>query len=290
MTTEPSNQDSAATVILSADSQLLRPRQFLRTAGRSLRASLGVARHLLARDLKARYRQTLLGYFWLVAPSLAVTGIWLILNSSKIINTGDTGLPYPIFLLLGTVLWQAFVDAINSPLQQISMSTSLITKVNFPIESVILSGFGMVILNAIIRLILVLPVLAFYDIQPSRSVVLVPIGLAALVVAGFAIGLALVPLGALYQDIPQGLTVALSFLFLITPVVYESPPVGAAKVLAVANPISILLGTTRGWFTGAPAGPTGLWFVYAIAASLILGLSWLFLRLAVPHLVDRIGT
>ena len=84
-----------------------------------LRASRELAWRLLVRNISAQYRQTLLGYVWAFLPPIVTTLVWVFLNAQKIFDVGETGVPYPVYVLTGTILWQVFVDAMNSPLRQV---------------------------------------------------------------------------------------------------------------------------------------------------------------------------
>jgi lipopolysaccharide transport system permease protein len=271
------------------DSQLRHPRQFLRETARGLRGARAVAGRLLIRDLRSRYRQSLLGYVWLFAPTIGATIVWIFLNASNIVNTGDTRVPYPIYVLVGNALWQTFVDGLNSPVNQLSSAANLLNKMNFPAESLLVAGFGNVMLNAAIRLLLVVPVLIWYGISPGWTILAMPIGLTLLATLAFAIGLVLAPIGALYRDVPQGMLLLTSFWFLVTPVAYAIPTSGVGKALAVVNPVVPLLNVTRDWITGGAFMPSTSWFVASACGCVLFAVGWLFFRLSVPHLVDRIG-
>jgi lipopolysaccharide transport system permease protein len=138
------------------------------------------------------------------------------------------------------------------------------------------------------RLLLVIPVFALSGVRPSWSIALFPIGLLSLMMMGFAAGLILAPFGALYRDVVSSVTIALSFLFLITPVAYAVTP-DQVPGWARLNPITPVLGTARAWLTGGSAAPVDGWYLAVGFGAATFVLGWLLLRLAVPHLVDRIS-
>jgi lipopolysaccharide transport system permease protein len=282
---DPSNE-----IRYTPDSQLRRPRQFFRATTRGLRASWAVAGRLLVRDLRSTYRQSLLGYVWIFGPALATTGVWVLLNSSKIVNGGPTRVPYPIFVFAGSLLWQGFVDGISSPIQQLTAASTVLNKVNFPTESLLLAGMGKVLLNGFIRLILVVPVFIFYGINPGWGVILAPIGLVTMAALGFAIGLVIAPIGALYQDVPQGISVVTTFWFFITPIAFNLPTSGAGHEIGSINPVTYSIDAARDWLTGGPTVPGVGWFIVTALSAILLIIGWIFFRLSVPHLVDRIST
>jgi ABC-type polysaccharide/polyol phosphate export permease len=80
--------------------------------GSDLLASRELAWRLLVRNISAHYRQSLLGYAWAFVPPLFTTLIWVFLSSQNILDIGNNGMPYPLFVLTGTILWQNFVEAL----------------------------------------------------------------------------------------------------------------------------------------------------------------------------------
>jgi lipopolysaccharide transport system permease protein len=289
-TQPPSGQAPEQTSEFRSAAQLRHPRQFLRTGSRSLRASLPLARRLFARDIRARYRLSALGFAWIILPALAQTGIWLFLNASNILNSGETDIPLPVFILVGTLLWQTFVDAMFAPGNQLMGATGMLSHVSFPPESLMLAGLADAAVNSIVRLTIAVPVLIWYKVTPGWSVLLAPFGLASLLLLGFAIGLAVAPFGMLYQDLTRLLTIGTGFWLLVTPVAFQIPETGPGRILTLVNPVSPPLSTTRDWLTGGGAIP-GWSMVAVVAVSLVLTLcGWVLFRLSVPHLIDRIGT
>ncbi|MBT8054682.1 MAG: ABC transporter permease, partial [Gammaproteobacteria bacterium] len=123
--------------VYSPDSELLSFGKLLRSMWSDLLASRELAWRLLVRNISAQYRQSLLGYAWAFLPPLFTTAIWVFLQSQKVFNVADTGMPYPVFVLTGTVLWQTFVEALNAPLKMINQSRAMLSKINFPREALI---------------------------------------------------------------------------------------------------------------------------------------------------------
>ncbi len=64
------------------------------------------------------------------------------LKQEQILQTGETNVAYPVYVLIGTLLWQGFVDVLGSPLQKLTASRPLLTKLNFPWEAIVLAGLG----------------------------------------------------------------------------------------------------------------------------------------------------
>ena len=274
--------------VYSSESRLRSPGRFLRETFTDLRASREVAWHLFARNLRSQYRQSFLGYLWIVLPPVATMLLWVYLNWTKTLAIGATALPYPVFVLTGTMLWQVFVDALYCPLNQLGASRALITKVRLPHEAILLSGLGVLLFNFLVRLVILLAALLAFHCPLTWGLLLAPFGLLVLVLLGLTIGLLLAPLGLLYQDISMSLTVIMGFAFFVTPIVYPVPTKWPASLLATLNPVTPALETTRNWIALGPVWPADGFFAVAAGTLVFFILAWLIYRLATPHLVARL--
>lgn len=267
----------------SAQSELRHPLRFLSAAVRDLRHCPGIAWQLFRRNLQARYRRSWLSYLWLVLPSIGGTMLWVYLQSRRVVDVGETATPYPVYVLSGTVLWQVFVDALNAPLQQLTAGRQMITRSRVPHEALILAGLFEVGLNAAVRLALLAGAMALFGVGVTPRVFLAPLGLAALVLFGLAVGMFAAPLGMLYDDVQRAMLLITGFWFFLTPVVYPTGDLGLLRF----NPVTPLLDTTRGWLT---SGRVHDGFAVVTAVTLLaLFFAWLLERLARPHVVARLG-
>lgn len=279
--------DSLPEVVYSSESQLRQPRQFVRQMLTDLLAARELAWRLLVRNIQGQYRQPLLGYFWILLPALATTLLWIFLNQSQILDVGETDIPYPVYVLVGTLLWQGFIDALNSPLQQILASEGLLTKINFPKEAIIMAGLGEVLFNSVIRLLLLLIVFIWFQTAVPATILLAPIGILALLALGATLGLLLVPGGMLYPDIQRGVNIITPLWFFMTPVVYSPPTTWPAVLIAKLNPVSPLLVTTRELLTTGTLSQTGYFLLIVCLMPVLFIASWVLYRLAMPHLIVR---
>jgi lipopolysaccharide transport system permease protein len=252
-------------------------------AGREL------AWRLFVRDVSAQHRQSLLGYLWLLVPPLITMSIWVLLRSQGIIGIGETEIPYPVYVLTGLVIWEAFKGALNSPSTMIDQSSSLLPKVNFPREALLIAGLGHVGLGLAVRLLLLVLVFLWFRMPVSATVLLAPLGLIAVISLGYGIGLLLVPAGMLFRDVGRALTAGIGLWFFLTPVVYPAPTGRTALYINRLNPVSpLLIGTREMLTTGSVTRPADFALAGAVAVLLFV-LGWVLFRLATPHLVARLG-
>ena len=283
------NNPALKETVYTPDSHLRKPGLLVREMLADLIASRGLAWRLFVRNISAQYRQGMLGYLWAFLPPLFTMSVWVFLNSQKIINVDDPGMPYPVFVLTGTVLWQTFADAINSPLKMVNESKGMLAKINFPREALILAGVGEVLFNFAIRLLLLVAIFIWFQTPVPATIPLVLPGILALIVLGLMFGVLLAPLGVLYSDVGRGLSILTGFWFFLTPVIYPMPKSGVAAVLAQLNPVTPVLITVREWLTlGSASQLTGFWIVSGFSILFLL-FGWLLYRIAMPHLIERIS-
>ncbi len=276
-------------VVYTPDSPLRHPGRLLRSMFKDLLASRELSWRLFLRDFRAQYRQSLLGYAWVFIPPLASALPFAFLNSQGIVKVGATPIPYAAFAMVGTVIWQVFVDALNSPLKTITVARAMLTRINFPKEAILLAGLANVGLSLLIRLLLLAAIFAVYGIVPPATIVLFPLGLVGLALFGLMLGVLITPLGLLYKDVQQGLPVITMFLMLLTPVVYPTPKSGFAGWFAALNPLTPLVNTTRDWLTVGAAPQAVAFFVTSAIAAVLLLVFWTAYRVTLPHLIARMG-
>ena len=279
---------SSCVTVYSPASVLRDPRRFFGEALSDLRRCWEPATHLFLKNLRSQHRQSFLGYAWLLLPPLASALVWTGLNYSGILSVGETKVPYPLFVLVGTMFWFAFVDALKCPLLDLKSSRDILGKVRMPHEAVILAGIGTVFFNFLVRALLVAAAFVYFGRIPGWTVLLTPVALISVVCLGLAIGLWLSPIGLLYDDINRTLDVVLGFGFLITPVVYPVPKTWPVSMISELNPLVPLLLTGRRWIQGYDLPPApGFLSVTALACCALLT-AWIFYRVAKPHLVSRL--
>jgi lipopolysaccharide transport system permease protein len=281
------NDVQTPTRVYTPGSPIRHPILLVGAMAAGLRESRALAWRLAVRDISAQYRQTILGYVWAVAPPLANTLVWVLLSGSQIVTINTGAIPYPIFALTGTIFWQLFFDSLSAPLKQLGANRSMLNRVNFPTEALLLSGVIQVLFSFAIKAALLFAGILIYGVSLSWTAVAVVIPTFGLLVIGMAIGMFLAPLGLLYKDIDQALPVILGPLMLFTPVVYTQATSGFLARIMSVNPLTPLLNLVRELLYGGSG--SYLASALVICGSLVAaGASWTAYRLAMPVLVERI--
>jgi homopolymeric O-antigen transport system permease protein len=271
------------------ESQLRHPLLFLRQMWSDLKASRGLAWRLMIRDISAMYRQTALGYFWAVFPPLVTSLVFILLKGSAVMDVAASEVPYPVYVFTGMIFWQLFVDALNAPLKVATESKAILSKINFPRESFILSGIGQVLFSFSIKVVLLAAVLILYQVPVRWTMVFLPVPLLGLLLLGTMIGILLMPVGLLFKDVQSALLIATSALVFITPVGYSPDISGLMGTLIRLNPVTPALMTAKELiFEGFPINLNPFLVVFGFTL-LLLFIGWVIYRLAIPIIIERIG-
>jgi len=273
----------------TSESAIRSPRKMLKEMFADLLTSRRLALQLTIRDIKAQYRQSYLGILWAFLLPLANTIVWIFLQGTGIINVGKTDIPYPVYVLTGTLLWSVFMESTQAPLIQITASKNILSKINFPIEAIILSSIYQTTFNAIIKVFLILVALLIIGVYPTWTILFLPIAIVSLILAGTTLGLFLTPVGMLYSDIGKAIPLLMQFFMFVTPVVFPIPDSGLAATLLTYNPVTPIIMTARHWLTGqAPDFINGFIIVNLVLLFLLL-LVWIMFRIAKPIFAERMG-
>lgn len=287
----PTSPPSTEIRVYTPDSGLRSPRELVAGMWRDTfsHQSRDLAWRMFVREISSQYRQTLLGYTWIVLPPLVLSIVWIFLNSQKVVEIPDSGIPYPLYAFAGNLLWQAFLLAMQSPIRTVQKEKMLLTKLNFSREALLLAAFGVAMFSGLIQLILLVPVLLFYEIPLGMTFLLAPLGIFLLVLLGFTIGVVLTPIGLLYTDIGRAIPIVGRFWFFITPIVYPIPDTYPASLLNALNPVTPILVNARNWITGQEMVFHGPFFTILAAMLLLLLAGLVVYRLAMPHIVERMS-
>jgi len=177
---------------------------------------------LTLRDLKVRYRQTLLGLAWAMVPPIAlmlVFTFWF----GRVAKLYSEGKPYALLVLSGFVIWLYFLNAVTFSSNSLVSNSALITKVYFPRLFAPLAPVLSALFDLALALIVLFVTMAVYGIYPAphRAWVALPVILLAAATA-LAVGMWLSALNAKYRDVRYGVPFLLQLWMFATPVFYSA--------------------------------------------------------------------
>lgn len=252
-----------------------------------LKNSTGLAKRLFIRDRKAEYRQSFLGILWALFTPLMNSAVWIFLSTSGAIVLSDTGLPYPVYVLIGTLMWAVFTEAVNMPLIQTNNSKALLTKVNFEKESIILAGTYNILFNLIFKFIVIAILLIIFQVTISWHILLIIPLIFLMISFGVSFGLIITPIGMLYKDIAKVVPLVLNLLMYVTPVVYKETKIKALENILQYNPLAPIITNIRNFLTGGYVENISFVLITSLATFILLFIGWMIYRISIPIIVER---
>ena len=173
------------------------------------------------RDIKVRYKQTVLGLTWALVQPLAIA-LTLSLFLGRLAKMPSEELPYPIFAYSGMVVWQLFANALTGSSNSLITNEPLITKVYFPRLIIPLSAVLASLLDFVISLFVLVTFLIYFRILPRAAVATMPLLIFLTVLIALGIGLWLAALNVKYRDVRYTVGFLVQLWFLATPIAYPA--------------------------------------------------------------------
>jgi lipopolysaccharide transport system permease protein len=265
--------------------------RILKAIGKEFPVAHALGFRLAERNIRARYRQSVLGIIWALIPPLATAGIWIFLNQHKIVTFDYTGGNYALFVITGTMLWSVFSIAVTMPIQSIQANAPILVKVNFPREALMITAFYEIVFAAIISLVIIVASILLFQIPVTGYTLLFIPAVFILIVLGMCVGTFLLPFAILYKDIQFALPALLQIAMYATPVVYTTTELSGALKIFALNPVSPVLMSARDWLLGLQS-PSGLLTVVCIGliSIVVLVAGFILQRIAMQILIERMGT
>ncbi len=239
------------------------------------------------RELKLRYKQTVLGVAWVLLQPLLGMLLFSALFA-RAVDVPSDGVRYPLFAYVGLAVWAALSGGVARAGEILTEDPNLVTKVYFPR---VLAPAGAILtsgLDILIALVLVGPLMAIYGVAPPLEIFLLPLCVLALLAVAFAIGVWLSALQVLYRDIRYATTFGLQAWLFAAPVLYPSSLIsGDLRFLYFLNPAAGMLDGFRACILGTPLYWPGV--AVSAGATVVLALTGLaYFKRVERSFADRI--
>lgn len=199
------------------------------------------------RDVKVRYKQTVLGAAWVILQPLA-TMVVFSLFLGRVAAEASSDIPYPLFVLAGLVPWTFFSNAISSAGQSVVGNQNLVTKVYFPRLFIPMGAVGAGAVDFAISFGLILVAMLAFGVVPGWGVLLVPLLALSLLVSALGVGTLLSALTVAYRDFRYVVPFMVQFWMFATPSIYLQDDSGIGplgRALLPLNPANGLIANFR---------------------------------------------
>ena len=222
------------------------------------------------RDIKVRYKQTLIGASWAILQPFMTMVVFSIFFG-KLAGVPSDGLPYPVFSFCGLLPWQLFAFALTQSSNSLVQNSHLLTKVYFPRLIIPLSSVIVGLVDFVIAFVVLLGIMLYYGIIPGWALITLPLfGLLA-IAAALSVGLWLAALNVKYRDVQYVIPFLAQFWLFVTPVAYSSSLVPSKwQTVYAINPMVGVVEGFRWALLGKSAPPVSMLIVSAAATAILL--------------------
>lgn len=205
---------------------------------------------LVWRDIKVRYKQTVVGAGWAIIQPVFQMIVFTIFFG-KIAQVPSDDLPYPIFSYSGLLLWTYFTGALTGSSNSLVGSSNLISKVYFPRMIIPLSSSLAPIVDYLIALSILFLMMVFYGVYPDFKIIFLPLVLILTFFASTGISLWLSSMNVKFRDVKYVLPFFVQLLMFLTPVIYPVSFIpDTFKWLLYLNPLAALIDIHRAVLLG----------------------------------------
>jgi len=220
------------------------------------------------RDVKVRYKQTVLGVGWaFLQPFLKLVVFSAVFG--KLARLDSEGFPYPIFVYAGLLPWQFFSESLSRSSQSVVGAANLIRKVYFPRLIIPLASIGSCLVDFGISFSILAGLMVYYHVPLRISLMMVPVLVLLTVFIALGVGTLLSAMNAAYRDFRYIVPFMIQIWMYLTPVIYSARAIPERwRFLLSLNPMTGVVNGYRSAVLGSPFDLPGLFF--SLAAGLIL--------------------
>jgi len=200
---------------------------------------------LVLRDLKIRYKQTVLGIAWAVIQPLVATMIFFVVFG-KLAGIPSDQLPYPVFAYSGLAVWTYFSGAVSYGSNSLVSNSGLLTKVYFPRLAIPAAAVMSGLLDFAIAALVLVAVMAYYGLTPSWLLLSWVLLALPLVMLALGVSMLLSALNVRFRDVKYVVPFALQIWLFVTPIIYPVSLVPERyRFLLALNPLTGYVETFR---------------------------------------------
>jgi lipopolysaccharide transport system permease protein len=231
------------------------------------------------RDVKIRYRQTILGGIWAVLqPLLGMLIFSFVFN--RMVGVRSDGPPYPLFVFAGLAPWTFFSNAVTQSSNSLLASERLVSKIYFPRIFIPVAAVGALLLDLLVSLAVVLLLMVRYKWPLTPNILLLPIFILGTFLAASGLGLALSACNVLFRDVKYAVPFVVQLGLFATPVVY---PLGYVpqrfQALMGLNPMAGMILGFRQALLGTPAPAQSLAISFGVCVAIFIAGLLIFRRI-----------
>jgi len=255
---------------------------------KELRAYRDLFYFLVIRDIKVRYKQTVLGGLWAIIQPFFMMVVFT-LFFGNLAKVPSDGIPYPVFSYSALIAWTYFSNVISNSSNSLIGNSALISKVYFPRLIIPLAPVFAFLLDFVIAFVILIGMMFYYHIYPTVMTLFLPLLVILMIFTASGVGMFLAAINANYRDIKYTIAFLVQFWMFASPVVYPISMIPAKYHLLYAiNPMAGVIGGLRSALLGTVAFPTQMLLVSTLVSIIIFILGALYFRQTERYFADVI--
>ena len=228
------------------------------------------------RDVKVKYKQTLLGMAWAVIQPIMTMLVFTFLFD-RVAKLPTDGIPYPVFSFTALLPWGLFIVALNQGSRSLVAHNNMVTKIYFPRLILPMSSVFAGLVDFAIAFVILIALMIYFQVTPAYHLLwTLPLFLLLAVITALGVALWLSAINVKYRDVNHALPFLTQFWLFVTPVAYSASVISEKwQLLYSLNPMAGVVNGFRWALLGTGSGPDAALWV-SVAISILIFISGLF--------------
>lgn len=244
---------------------------------------------LFRRDFLMAYKKSFFGLTWVfISPIIGIVS-WVFLNAAGVLQPGDTSIPFPAYVLLGSSIWGLFMGFYSSAAGTLNAGGGFINQVKYPHEALLVKQTAQHLANFLITFFVNIIVLLLFGVVPSVGILLFPLAAIPLFFLGAGLGLIVSVISVVASDLTNLINIGLGFVFYAIPIVYQIDKINdpVLQVVVQLNPLSYLVTGARDLIVDGVIHYPDRYLVVAAASFIFFMLSWRLFFVSEDKVIER---
>ena len=236
-----------------------------------------------------QFKKSFIGMGWLIITPILGIFSWLIMNMAGVLKPGDVGIPYPVYVLLGTSIWGLFQGLFVNISQTLQIAQGFILQVSFPHHVLMIKQALQQLATFIITFVINLIVMFSYGIIPSWKIFLFPVLILPMFFIAASLGMLASVISVVVTGIQRITTFIFTFLMFVTPIIYSSKldnPI-IQKIINL-NPLTYAIAGVRDIIIYGRMSSPGIFYLIAFMSFLFFLMTWRMFYVSEEKVIEKI--
>lgn len=245
---------------------------------------------LFKRDFLMAYKKSYLGLAWIFISPLVGIASWIILQYANILSPGDTGIPFPVYILIGSSIWGLFMGFYSAAASTLNAGSGFILQVKYPHEVLLVKQMAQHLANFLITFTLNLFIILLFGVVPDWKILLFPLLIIPMIFLGTGLGLFLSVISVVATDLSNIFGIFMGFVFYITPIIYVQDTIQSTflRTLIELNPLTYIVVGVRDIILYGEMQHPIRFLIVGVISFLFFMLSWRLFYVSEEKVIEKL--